>query len=1061
MKLRDIIKLNYQQILFVILAFGIMVVVSYLYASSIVRGQLFINGETAIESANIRIQAELTQAGIFLENICFFLKTMLDAEQSQDAITQMFERFTLWGAEDRGPNGLDGIYGYIQGKFFTGTNWIPPEDYDPTSRPWYTGADAQNGKLYYTDPYIDRLTGVSIVSISQKLMDKNGGLVGIIAMDINISQMLDFVKDLSLTDTGYGLVLDNAYNIVIHGLDDRWQDQSFSAIGPEYVRVTEALKQNDTISGMQFTNIYEVESILFFKKLFNNWHIGLVTPTRSYYRSVYQMALVLSLLGLVLVTILCYFLVRLYTEKISSEEKNRSKSNFLAKMSHEIRTPMNAIVGMAELILREPISREVYDHAMGIKQASANLLSIINDILDFSKIESGKMEILKTPYLLASVINDVVTIIRMRLSEKSVVFLVNIDPRLPNKLKGDEVRIRQIVLNLLNNAVKYTEQGSITLTITGDIREDHVLLRIAVEDTGIGIKQENFHRIFGDFNQFDQEKNRGIEGTGLGLAISKNLCEAMGGEIDFTSVYSQGSTFTISIPQGISDSEPLAVVQNPETKPVLLYTLNTPYTYSLIQSLEELGVRVALVKVQSDFYDALKGNTYPFIVVSPVLYAGAQHILQRMGLQSKLIMMLEYGSEMHGPEVATLAMPAHVISLADLLNHQTGDSQYQDTGDTGVRFIAPSARILLVDDIVTNLKVAEGLMAPFKMQVDTCTTGPEAIDLVRLKPYDIVFMDHMMPDMDGIEATTIIRNLEGKGTYYKELPIIALTANAVSGVKEMFLQNGMSDFLSKPIEISRLNALLQKWIPEEKQEKGRKEEKEEGPVFLSVEDTSPPQEREDAVLIIEGVAVSQGIEMTGGSLESYREILGIFLEEGREKISQLNACLDAGDTGLYTIYVHAIKSSAATIGAEGIADRAKALEAAGRIGDIPYIDQHHKPFIDALTRLLDDILRALREYHPQGAAPEDAAADDTGEAALDRAVLRQELEALQAALDRLDAGKADELIIRLQRDPWGEPIQSGIAHIARHILLSDYDEALTVIEMLLAASNGGRLQYGD
>ncbi|MDR2633280.1 MAG: response regulator [Treponema sp.] len=1056
MKLRDIIKLNYQQLLFVILAFAIMVGVSYLYTGGIVRAQLFRNGEEAIESAQIRIQAELRQAGVFLRNSGFFVERMILEEKSSAALEETLKQLTRWNAEKGSLiRGFGGIYGSIQGVFVSGHGWVPPATYDPASRPWYIGADAAEGMLFYSDPYIDSMSGDSIVSVSQKIMD-TPGQPGILAININISEMLGFITELNLGHDGYGIILDNAYKIVLHGRSPEWRDRSFPSISPEYARLTRALRENTAISAMEFTNYHGVKSIIFFRKLFNDWHIGLVTSTSSYYRNVYHMALLLSLLGMVLVSILCYFLLRLYADKITSDEKNKSKSNFLAKMSHEIRTPMNAIVGMAELILREPISQEVYEHAMSIKQASANLLSIINDILDFSKIESGKLEISHSPYLLSSVINDIVTIIRMRLTEKPVVLLVSIEAALPNKLRGDEVRIRQIILNVLNNAVKYTEKGSITLAITGVAQNtEQVLLTISIADTGIGIKKEHYGKIFGDFMQFDKERNRGIEGTGLGLAITKNLCHMLGGEISFTSEYGKGSTFTILMPQHIEGPEHLAVVEKAEEKEVLLYALTHPYIASIMGSLENLGVKSTLVQVQSDFHNALKEQRYGFIFVSQVLYEGAKHILERLSMASKLVVLVEYGAELHGIDVCTLTIPAHAISIAEVLNYKSVKrSTSGDPRESGVRFIAPMARILLVDDIITNLKVAEGLMAPYKMQVDSCKSGPEALRLVQSKTYDIIFMDHMMPEMDGIEATALIRDLEGRGNYYKELPIIALTANAVSGVKEMFLQNGMNDFLSKPIEISRLNSILQKWIPEAKREKYQ-EHKKEGYSMDKV-DAAPfhdtpdrlVSEKEPGLPLIDGVAVSRGIELTGGSLDTYMDILGIFWAESKEKIEQLHACLAAGDMGLYTTYVHAVKSTAATIGAKDLSEKALALEAAGRSGDRAYIEHYHGPFREDLSKVLESIALALQAYEAQQRALKGSG--DSGEGSTDRGVLRQELEALKSALDSMDMGKADESLGRLQKGNWGEALKRSIAEIARYMLLSDYDEAIASIETLLA-----------
>ena len=403
------------------------------------------------------------------------------------------------------------------------------------------------------------------------------------------------------------------------------------------------------------------------------------------------------------------------TERIASQYK----SNFLAKMSHEIRTPMNAIVGMAELLLRRALPEDALHEVQDIKQASSNLVSIINDILDFSKIEAGKMEIIPGKYALLSLVNDTTNIIRMRLKEKPVQFLTNIDGNIPNNLIGDEVRLRQIIINLLSNAAKFTEEGHISMSISqrqSDANcppdtEKQIWLIITISDTGQGIKPEDKAKLFSDFMQLDTKKNRAIEGTGLGLAISKRLCLAMGGDITVVSEYGKGSEFTATIPQDLDKEAPFSLV-------------------------------------------------------------GESRI-------------------------------SHAVS-----------GQIPAAG-----FTIPQARILVVDDIATNLKVAEGLLAPYKATVETCLSGAEAIEMIKQhseqgQDYDLVFMDHMMPEMDGIEATAAVRALN------QTVPIIALTANVVTGMKEMFLENGFNDLLAKPIDVSKLDEILGRWIPKEKREKG-------------------------------------------------------------------------------------------------------------------------------------------------------------------------------------------------------------------------------------------------
>ena len=387
-----------------------------------------------------------------------------------------------------------------------------------------------------------------------------------------------------------------------------------------------------------------------------------------------------------------------------AEASNEAKSAFLANMSHEIRTPMNAICGMTDLLLDENLSERGKEYAETIKTSGEGLLSIINDILDFSKIESGKMPIIPEEYYFASMIHDVMSMMEIRVKGKPVELIAKVSDSVPRKLYGDIGRVKQIMINIMGNAMKFTHEGMITLSASWQQAEgDTGRLIISVTDTGIGIKKEDIPKLFHSFEQVDMRKNRGVEGTGLGLSISKLLVESMGGSINVESEYGRGSTFSFDIVQKVIDARPCEYNKNKKVVERKQFTID---------------------------------------------------------------------------------------------------------------FTAPGARVLVVDDNKVNLRVATGLLKKFGIVPDLVDNGRDSVDMIRRQTqYDLIFMDHMMPELDGIEATKLIRAI---GTpYAQKLPIVALSANAVKGMEDEFLVGGMDDFLPKPINLEMLGVILKKWLPED------------------------------------------------------------------------------------------------------------------------------------------------------------------------------------------------------------------------------------------------------
>ncbi|MCL2035667.1 MAG: transporter substrate-binding domain-containing protein [Oscillospiraceae bacterium] len=711
-----------------------------------------------------------------------------------------------------------------------------------------------------------------------------------------------------------------------------------------------------------------------------------------------------------------------------ANEASRAKTDFLAKMSHEIRTPMNAIIGMTELALRERKPDFKNEHIFTVKQAASNLLAIINDILDFSKIEAGKMEIIPRDYSVSSLINDVVSIIRMRVVDSQIRLAVNLDRNIPHTLLGDETRIRQVILNVLNNAVKFTDKGFVCFTARGEfIDDDTVNIIFNVTDTGIGIKQENINKLFSDFTQFDLERNAVNEGVGLGLAITHSIVTAMGGKIGVASEYGKGSTFTVVLPQKYNTRKKLAEVENPEEKSALIFERREIYANSISYSLDNLGVRHTLVTNGTELYEKMEKGWYGHLFISFALFRKNEDTIKKFGKNTKTILLAEFGEAIPEKNVSILAMPVYCTYIADILNGISSNFSYAENNEIIAMFSAPDAKVLVVDDIHTNLKVAQGLLIPYNMSVDLCSSGPAAIEAVKAERYDLVFMDHKMPGMDGIEATRLIREMGKNDRYYKEVPIIALTANAVLGMMEMFLENGFNDFLSKPIDTVKLDALLGKWIPKSMQK------------ALSSEAAAFAKENaggENMHVIINGLDYQNGLARARGRTDVYAETLSVFCTDISEKLDKIEDCLLSGDLSLYTTYVHGIKGASAAIGAIELSGAAEALEAAGRRQDTAFINDYHGDFIKQLKAIIDNIKNAIKPEPER---------EETG---YDKEAVNAGLLALKDALENLNAGEINRITENLKKSTRGQSVGADIRKIYGSVLVGDYDEAITLIDAL-------------
>lgn len=513
--------------------------------------------------------------------------------------------------------------------------------------------------------------------------------------------------------------------------------------------------------------------------------------------------------------------------KQEAEAANRSKSTFLANMSHEIRTPMNAIMGFSELILKMDIDRKVREYMTDIKKSCQNLLAVINDILDISKLTSGKTELSCTNYYTDTLLQDVFHIIDIQACKKGLKFLMNIDPGTPHELFGDKTRIRGILINVLNNAVKYTEKGSVTFTVKVlEQNEATVKLAYIIADTGIGIKENAMPHLFESFTRLDPQKTNDIEGTGLGLAIVNGYVQLMGGTIEVDSTYGKGSTFTITLSQKIIDSKPMECLSA------------SPQSYSSLN---------------------------------------------------------------------------------------TGEMKILDT------------RILVTDDNQINLKVISNTLEYYGFQVDTASNGADAIAMCSQTEYDMVFMDQMMPGMDGIETMCRIRSISAHYASGGAGKIIVLTANAITGMRKELMAKGFDEYLGKPLNFSELERVITRFVDADKIVTGR-----------------PSVRNSDTTLaeLLPDINIEAGIQHCGGDYALYLEVLQLLYDSAPGQLAELKSLWEKRDFTNFTIQIHSIKGQLLNIGHASMSEAAKKLEYASREERYEYVDAQLESFIQKYKKLL-------------------------------------------------------------------------------------------------------------
>jgi len=1049
---------SYIQVIVVVLAFGIMVLTSYLFVGDIERKHLRKNAEAAISYAELSIISDFMEPETILGGVSETIRDMILRGNSANDVHEyiLYINDYLRSESNKRMVGVIGFYGVFDvydGEFQSGTRgWEPPEDYDPATRPWYTAAVEAAGDIGITEPYVDIYTNEVSITFSRRIFDNNGQPLGIIGLDLLLDRISRYAINTSIAEGSYGILMNEDFEVIAH--------PSSAYLGKHLrqmndgVAIEKELREQGEISEREVIDYNMEPSVGFIRQFENGWYMAVIAHKDKYYQSVNSLGIILAIMGLTLAVVLSTILLNILAAKRKSEERmqlmfdsmpvcahlwnrknkivdcnqeavrlfgakdkkdflkhfydyspeyqpdgtlseekamsnlktvfeegisrfewmhqkangrslpcgvtlvrlqhrgeqivaayirdlrelkamlnemrraelaeesNKAKTKFLARVSHEVRTPMNAILGITEIQLQnENLPAETQEALDKIYNSGYLLLNIINDILDLSKIEAGKLELVPVKYDIASLINDTVHLNVMRFESKPIVFTLKVSEDIPTILFGDELRIKQILNNLLSNAFKYTDSGEVSLEIF--IEEESLLhekvnsltLVFRVSDTGQGMTEDQVSKLFEEYTRFNTEANRATEGTGLGMTIARHLVQMMDGDIHVESQPGKGSVFTVRLPQEDGG----------------MGTLGKEITDNLQQF--SLGRAMQMKKA---------------------------------------------------PQI--------------------------------VRDYMPYGRVLIVDDVETNIYVAKGLLAPYGLSIDTATSGIEAIEKIKNGAvYDIVFMDHFMPKMDGIQATRIIR--EGLG--YAQ-PVIALTANALAGQAEIFQENGFDGFISKPIDIRQLNAVLNKLI----------------------RDKYPP----DVIEAAQKLKKNAEKHSAGSTqpLSADPQLREIFARDAGKAISVLEEIEKRGTYGAedlqsYVTTVHAMKSALANTGETKLSGFASKLEDAGREQNAAVISDETPAFLIELRKILEK----TRPGKDDSAGAVEVITDDN------RKYLYEKLIAIQAASAEYDKKAAKDALADLRTKTWPASTKELLHTISEYLLHSDFEDAANLIDNYL------------
>lgn len=727
------------------------------------------------------------------------------------------------------------------------------------------------------------------------------------------------------------------------------------------------------------------------------------------------------------------------------KDAQSAKDDFLANVSHELRTPLNTIVGVSSDLAGQDLPADAKQAALDILMAGRNLTFLVADIVDFSELEGDRVHVQNDRYSISSVINDLVNMAGAWNSEKHLEIIVDISSDMPSELIGDSMKIYRVILNVLNNAIKFTRYGGVCAEISFRKEEYGGNLCVKVKDTGIGMSEDEIARLNDVYNQADTGRGRTEGGVGLGLPIARKLTAYMNGFIHVESVKGEGSEFMITIPQGVADDTPIVTVNDAAKKKILFYINTEKYRNAsvrdwFLQSSQHMAKLLKLDATRCGSVQELKRRTenerYTHVFTGYEEYIEHKDIFDSLALRMSIGVIVDDEDDLNMMHegVYFVLKPFHVFAIAAALNGTKNTSSTFGKRNEG-GFVIKDARVLAVDDSPMNLKVVEHFLAHYGISIDMASDGPSAVEKTKKIRYDLIFLDHMMPGMDGVQTLREIRAIRGNSK--ESVPVVALTANAVGGAREMLMGEGFDDYIAKPIERSQMERVLRKFLK-------NKMEKAKAPAVVKpaprrVEHFMPADPL--AALSPEFIDTDIGLGFFDGNKEDYTDILKAYLKEGPEKIKTLSETLKADDIDLYRITVHALKSGSKNIGAMKLFEMAKQSEAAAKAGNALLVREKHEPMIKYLEEVLSDIRNAFGIEEKEETSEKETLEKETSEKEADETEIPEELiNKLKEAVMEFDPTECENVLAKIP--------EGALKDVRKYVAGFDFEAAMNRLKEL-------------